>query len=396
MSFVGGDYIHDVFISYSHGTLNDGVPGPLKDWSDAFAEELRTRIHQIFLFRNVSVFFDSSERPAESVDRSRKLTGQIQKHVRGSAILVSLMTPHYSDSDWCGEERNWWIEEGETRTLDMDGRIIVCKVMPNVTEAGWSLTREHESWPECFKDENGHGHVGFSFYSQSGVTAGTVPYKWLGSSNGLDEFDAEMRMLVSSITNRLTEIKAELDQRARCTDPAGGGEREQISVRIAEPDFGEESIDVIYLHARKPQAAWWNSVRDTLIDKGRIIVPDELSLNEIGAREQKRPAGRNEEQVAERIEARNELLCECDAIVILGTEKNDLLRKDLLSIGLRAWRKACGFQRKVLPRALLSKIGEPVPLARNLKIPECNGRNAAWPRQLAEEFRRTAARDAEP
>ena len=40
MGYIGGPFTHDLFVTYSHGSFDEGIEAPLKRWSDGFVGEL--------------------------------------------------------------------------------------------------------------------------------------------------------------------------------------------------------------------------------------------------------------------------------------------------------------------------------------------------------------------
>ena len=50
MSYIGKPFEHDLFVSYSHGTIEGAGLSPLKRWSDGFIRELESelRVHPKF------------------------------------------------------------------------------------------------------------------------------------------------------------------------------------------------------------------------------------------------------------------------------------------------------------------------------------------------------------
>ena len=44
VSYIGEPFTHDLFVSYSHGTIEGEALSPLKRWSDAFIRELEREL----------------------------------------------------------------------------------------------------------------------------------------------------------------------------------------------------------------------------------------------------------------------------------------------------------------------------------------------------------------
>jgi hypothetical protein len=93
---VVSDYPNDVFISYSH-IDNQPIDGAGGGWVDTFHELLQNFV-DVHLGRRTTIW------------RDRRLTGadifsnEIEQQLRASAVLVSIISPGYLQSDWCNRE----------------------------------------------------------------------------------------------------------------------------------------------------------------------------------------------------------------------------------------------------------------------------------------------------
>ncbi len=150
MLYLDKPFKHDVFVSYSHGKRRGEERSPLKEWSAQFIEDLRLELRGSPVFEDASIFFDEDTRLGQGVDRTKPVTAQLKGHLKKSAILLTLMTPDYLKSDWCKQEREFWLGHNESDPLEIDGRLFVCRVWPNVTDQAWTLNQEHKAWPDAF------------------------------------------------------------------------------------------------------------------------------------------------------------------------------------------------------------------------------------------------------
>ena len=95
MGLVSG-YHNDVFISYSH-IDNQPFGDPGGGWVDIFHEQLQNFVN-VHVGRRTKVW------------RDKRLTGgevfsdEIEQQLQSSAILVSVISPGYMQSEWCNRE----------------------------------------------------------------------------------------------------------------------------------------------------------------------------------------------------------------------------------------------------------------------------------------------------
>ncbi|CAN5765393.1 hypothetical protein BH18ACI5_BH18ACI5_27660 [soil metagenome] len=95
MALVSG-YDNDVFISYGH-IDNQPFGDPGGGWVDIFHEHLQNFVN-VHIGRRTKVW------------RDRRLTGaeifsdEIEQQLRSSAVLVSVISPAYMQSEWCNRE----------------------------------------------------------------------------------------------------------------------------------------------------------------------------------------------------------------------------------------------------------------------------------------------------
>jgi len=104
MSYVGEPFLHDLFVSYSHG--DDGSGGAyLKPWSAVFTRELERELRADRRFRTcLSVFRDQDHRPAQSIDPMAPLSTQLQaRRSPPPRCWWCVMSPDYLASQWCAD-----------------------------------------------------------------------------------------------------------------------------------------------------------------------------------------------------------------------------------------------------------------------------------------------------
>lgn len=100
-------YRNDVFISYSHidnQPFGEGSGG----WVDTFHEHLQNFI-DVHVGRRTTVWRDKRLTGAEV------FSDEIEQQLRGSAVLVSIISPGYIQSDWCNRELIRFTEAAQER-----------------------------------------------------------------------------------------------------------------------------------------------------------------------------------------------------------------------------------------------------------------------------------------
>ena len=95
MGLVSG-YDNDVFISYSH-IDNQPFGDPRGGWVDIFHEHLQNFVN-VHVGRRTNVWRDKRLTGAEV------FSDEIEQQLRSSAVLVSVISPGYMQSEWCNRE----------------------------------------------------------------------------------------------------------------------------------------------------------------------------------------------------------------------------------------------------------------------------------------------------
>lgn len=166
MSFVGGPFGHDVFVSYSHGDIQGVGDLPLKLWSQSFARELKREM-QVEINATLDLFLDENERSGEGIDRMAPLSDDLKSHLGRSAILAVLMTPHYLGSEWCRQELDWWVEAQQRHGIRHENQLAIARVLPT----------GKDEWPTPLTDTAGHQHVGVHFFDRN-IEGTSRPFGW--------------------------------------------------------------------------------------------------------------------------------------------------------------------------------------------------------------------------
>src|SRR4029450_12263093 len=109
LSYVGGPFLHDLFITYSHGGDDGTGQGYLAPWSGCFKKELEREFRMNPKFRqDLRIFIDKDYRPGQGLDPMDPLSDELRTQAGGAALLVALVSPDYLTSGWCTRERDGW------------------------------------------------------------------------------------------------------------------------------------------------------------------------------------------------------------------------------------------------------------------------------------------------
>lgn len=323
MSYVGGPFKHDVFVSYSQGDADGTGESRLKQWSQAFVRELRAELREYPELRpDLSLFLDESKRPGEGIDPLAKVTPELREAARASAMLLILMSPHYLRSKWCAKEREWWQENLAVPALGLDGRLAVAWI--------WPVPKDAEL-PALVLDEQKQPTIGFRFFDTANAATRPQPYEWPEpSANSKGLFRERLLDVVGAVQARLAKIK----------DFAAESER-----RNAEKTKLIEGQRTVYLHARKSEEKAWVEANDALSNAGFIVLPGAPDLPE-------RDPAALEEQRHNRVST----LKECDALLLLRSKNGHSLDSDLITVGRHDRNSARAFSNRSLPCAVLDRI----------------------------------------
>ena len=349
MSYTGGHFTHDVFVTYSQGDVTGNGDSSLKQWSRAFARELEFELRAYpSLGGKVSVFFDEQRRPGDGVDPLVGLTEQLQKEVAGSAMLTVLMSPHYLGSSWCRNERDWWRDA--QKEISHDGRIAIARI--------WPVAKEAE-WPPLFIDSRGEPLLGFLFYDRARAESRPQPFEWpLPTRESKGPFRDALLDLAGAISLKLQDL------------------RKAIEVRRRE---GEEAAklagtgQVVYLHGRQAYAKAWEEAYERLAQYGLQVLPGDPD-----------PVEQDPVKAQELRKNRIDTLTGCDALLLLGSPDGRAVDADLAVVGRHDRHSAKAVSNRLLPCALLDTVGAPIATsqrqraARALQVDWIDGTADPW------------------
>jgi len=150
MAYVPG-FSNDVFISYSH--LDDqSVDG--RGWVSDFHRRLQIEVQEA-LGAPVQIWRDPRQGPATDFGRD------LDRQLRGSAMLLAILSPGYLNSPWCEWELEGFAGARRTGDLWVDTKCRAIKVLKRPLEADASGPRvlSETGFVECFEIDDASGRA---------------------------------------------------------------------------------------------------------------------------------------------------------------------------------------------------------------------------------------------
>jgi hypothetical protein len=315
MAFLLPFFEYDVFVSYSHGVQSPGADAPLKEWTLDLINKLETDIRAVDIeFDNLHIWRD------EQVDPTIQLSDEIRGKVKGSGILLVVMSPRYLASTWCQDELEWFKQQVQDRERDQ-GRVFIIR----------ALRTDENRWPEFLRDTRGHPLPGFQYHDKQD----SMPYGWRGSPENREAYVRELWRLQTALTRRLREMRANAERRAKPETRVAGAASSQRR---------------IYLHARPENATLYDEVKQALLQDG--IAP----LSTVA------DPGRDIADWMRESRARIETAKRCDALALVRADGNEKFIGDLLEIGVDERERIQSARGAPLPCAVLDRSGVALPI----------------------------------
>jgi MTH538 TIR-like domain (DUF1863) len=348
MAYLSPQYKHDLFISYSHGDVEQNGMSQLAAWSQDFAKTLESELRLDPKFVNAGVFFDASRRPEQGLDRMHPLADAIRQNVKDTGLLLILMSPHYVRSSWCRTERELW-SELHGPSGNFWNRTLVARIWP---------TQDTE-WPKELRDSEGHPPLGIWCHTRLKSGSGVRPFRWNGRTDEINEYTDAVMEFVTTITRRLDELQAQLEAQKKAQEEA--------------KRLGADEGQALYLHCREVYREAWIEAYGALNNLGYIVTP---------AQPEQLPD--SPERMRAISQERVSLLSECDALLLLGTKDGFALDGDMLSVGRQTRNLARARSEKLLPCAVLDKSGGSI--ATEQRLAAARKMNIGWIDGLAPDW----------
>jgi hypothetical protein len=347
MSFVGAPYTHDIFISYNHGDVRGEGDANFMTWSRCFFNALRRELLSEIEFEDINIFFDQSRFKGQGVDAFVPLA-ELETKARSSAILMPLVSPRYLLSEWCTNERTWWLDQQR-----QDGNVTRGRLMPI-----WIWGRPPPgmgSWRDAVEDLPLADILGIHLYDQAGTETEWRPFGWPGQVEPVEDqrFFKALAKISSAVALHLPEFKQHLATRA-------------FSARAVPA-----ARTRIYLHGLGDARKHFDMTFKALSDKGFEVEPDSPERFE--------PDNKKRNKLREQ---RVKVMGACDALFIVAPEDDMALDRELEVVGRHERGLAIAHAEKNLrrPGKLPFAVVDPVRDARKAarRKHDLNEVNVEW------------------
>lgn len=228
------EYKNDIFISYAH---IDNLPIRSTRWVEVLHGDLENRLTQL-LGRRPGIWRDPR------MDGTEVIAGTLDRNISDSAILLTIISPSYLRSSWCGRERDEFRRHAELRGgLRVENKFRIVRVSKTFVP--------RDEYPHELSET-----LGFEFYREDTASGDYIEFK-----PGSDEYGNTLEKLALGLT-RLVKFLTEHPP------------LEPVDTRTVY--VGETTSD---LHAER------ESIRYELTQNGYKVVPPEALPRDVDAPE---------------------------------------------------------------------------------------------------------------
>jgi TIR domain len=246
------NYLHDVFVSYAHSDL-------LTPWSKELCATLVKHLNELLDLkgeRSVDLWMDYR------LEGNVGLTPQLEEHVKGSGLLLIVMSNFYLESPWCRNEAEWFAAQCKARSTS-DGRIFVVRCRPT----------NDRGWPEFLKDDRGAALSGYQFYAddrRSDLAA------WpFGHPVPQDAVDESRREYFRAVTGLAQQMQKRLRQLASATPPPISQRPPLSRIRLTETRLEQPTgTNVLLAVPTEDVAPEQEALRAKLVGAGFQVLPE--------------------------------------------------------------------------------------------------------------------------
>lgn len=378
MSFVGGGYEYDVFVSYSHGTAStdrehSGAAHTLRDWTRSLAETLVDNLCMALNVegndeRKFTYFLDKRE-----FDSGEPISQSIREAAAKSAILLVLASPYYFRSRYCLDEVRAFFDQA---CADGRGRehCVIREIQPTL----------EADWPEQLRDPDGRVvNRGESLFDvETNLPIDIDSFRDLGKTPALS---GPRSRLTIAINKKLKDLRDQIKAREEQEELERESRRQQEQALAsqqpalagdaaeADPDLERKSI---YLQAECDNVDAWTRVRDRL---SPLLLVNPSELKEVVASP---GTGETAPSLLTTYEARRRnLLRFCNGLVLLRAKPDDDMELQLMAARYDRSTLRQAF-RQTIPWAMVDEVGDEPAVMRNFNIARISTSLPDWPERL--------------
>ena len=328
MSYVGGEFDREFFLSYSRGDVAGVGDTDLARWSRMLGRQLQKEL-RLSCGEEIRFFFDDGQDRQDRIDPTAPLSDQLIEKISTSALLVAIVSDPYLRSTWCKLEREAWSDVVGEQEIGIAGRLLPVRAMPSV-----------DDWPAELVDQHGDQLLGYHFFDREEEPGMARPFGWIDDSNNRDFIKAVLG-LAGDIKSKLDEIRA------------ANAELAQIAAEASR--LQEATGQTVYLHGRTTSKNAWEESYQKLEGEGYTVFPDEPEAEEPD------PVLWRQNKAL-----RVQTLTGCDALLMVGANRRELAA-DLLVVGKDDRNLAREISQKFLPCAVIDSTGTPHARQRVIK-----------------------------
>jgi hypothetical protein len=324
-SFVGSPFLYDVFVSYSHGDIDQTGDSDFLRWSKLFYDELRRAIIPYSdEMKQLRIFFDENPRLGEGLGLGRDVDTTLEASARASAFLLALISPGYLKSTYCERERLWWRDGQANLAYEAKDRFLPLLIWgrPPHPDVSWEAALKRHDLPNV---------VHARFFDGEAPLTRPHPFGWPGLARNQKMIEGVLNV-VAHLFQRLEEFRDLVRQRQALTQ----------AIAPLSP--------TVYLHAREDFADAFDAAHDALSDRGFVVMPEAPEPIEIDPNKR-----------ATIHEQRTEQLKESNALIVVADQDSYRLHDDL-----KVWKHnrnlaiAQAEKASALPRRLPAAILDPI------------------------------------
>jgi hypothetical protein len=188
MSYIRG-FTHDVFVSYAHAD-NLPVGDDTEGWIAKFHRSFLAYLRRLIRDESLSVFRDPK------LNGNDMFENVLEQSFRGSAVLITVLTPNYIESEWCIRELRGFAEAASSPATASKSRLF--KVQP------WGLERERHPRELA-------GMLGYQFYSLDPTTGDEESFRRTSEQDPDQRYWSVLNHLARDVGELLKALKAARD-----------------------------------------------------------------------------------------------------------------------------------------------------------------------------------------